>query len=613
MKTNKITKVLIELICLVIIPIAVEVGFFNYHAWADDDYDSFLQDASILYDDEYVQYTWDIEGNYISSLEADFKSNDNFEYIIQYTYDDNGEILLDDGYASFGYAVTEINSRVDEFKLYIPCEADCEILNLVISNKKIINPIRMYAVFALVILIILLIDKEWIRKCKLHNLFFAISILSGVFIILYVGPSFKSWDEQIHFGRTWDLFNDGYSEKTTAESIYENYLFLDFNTYKEKNAYEQFMNENGEISDVSIKNSFIDYTHWAYLPSAIAINLGKFLNIPFMKILYLGKFFNLLFYSLIISLAVKFCEKLKYVIFVIGLMPVGVFIASAYGYDSFITAMTILGIGFIFEELLSNSKLNKFRLIIAVICVVIGCFSKTVYIPYLFIACFIPEWKYDSKKQMWISRIVIVALMMILMSTFIFPVANSALNGTFIAGDSRGGETSVSGQLSYILNSPFKYIILLVTSVVETAFPYLFINNAFFAYMPFQYNEIISFLYAIFLLIVIATHGAVVINVDKKRNFKLDVKVRIMMIIITLGVITLIWTALYMSFTTVGANCINGVQARYYIPIILPMAIIGLNSKLKLKMSEKYYKQGVSLVLLSVWVTIMWLIILYNL
>ena len=40
------------------------------------------------------------------------------------------------------------------------------------------------------------------------------------------------------------------------------------------------------------------------------------------------------------------------------------------------------------------------------------------------------------------------------------------------------------------------------------------------------------------------------------------------------GIVALIWTALYLSFTAVGSSRILGVQGRYYIPLFLLAAAI---------------------------------------
>ena len=55
--------------------------------------------------------------------------------------------------------------------------------------------------------------------------------------------------------------------------------------------------------------------------------------------------------------------------------------------------------------------------------------------------------------------------------------------------------------------------------------------------------------------------------------------------VIVFGVMCLIWTALYLSFTPVGLSQINGVQGRYYIPITIWLLWVLRNKKIVNKMN----------------------------
>ena len=46
-------------------------------------------------------------------------------------------------------------------------------------------------------------------------------------------------------------------------------------------------------------------------------------------------------------------------------------------------------------------------------------------------------------------------------------------------------------------------------------------------------------------------------------------------------VVGLIWTAMYLSFTTIGNTTIGGVQARYYLPVLLPVSYALYGNRIK--------------------------------
>lgn len=45
---------------------------------------------------------------------------------------------------------------------------------------------------------------------------------------------------------------------------------------------------------------------------------------------------------------------------------------------------------------------------------------------------------------------------------------------------------------------------------------------------------------------------------------------KLLLAVMIFGVVCVIWTSLYGTFSVVGAAAIDGVQARYYIPLMLP-------------------------------------------
>ena len=50
-----------------------------------------------------------------------------------------------------------------------------------------------------------------------------------------------------------------------------------------------------------------------------------------------------------------------------------------------------------------------------------------------------------------------------------------------------------------------------------------------------------------------------------------------------------IWGAMYVTFTPVGASSIGGVQARYFIPLMLPVGFLLWNDRIVMKIKELAY------------------------
>ena len=190
------------------------------------------------------------------------------------------------------------------------------------------------------------------------------------------------------------------------------------------------------------------------------------------------------------------------------------------------------------------------------------------------------------------------------MSTFVAPTLGSAINGTVIAGDARGGATSVSEQFLFIINNPFEYARILFTCWGKTLFSYLFGTdiNVNFAYYPISRNVV----WADIVYVILFWSTALTANSYIGKNVTRKIKTyKGFTVIMVLGVMYLIWTALYLSFTPVGLGYINGVQPRYYIPLLLLIATLVFNNKIKLKMTQKCY--NVIIIIITMGIIVVWL------
>ena len=290
--------------------------------------------------------------------------------------------------------------------------------------------------------------------------------------------------------------------------------------------------------------------------------------------------------------------------FIIGLQPTSVFLAASYSYDPFVISLVSVGMAFLFEEFICDSKVNANRLIIGLICVVVGTLSKRIYIPLLAIVFLYNSNKFKSKKQRVVFNIIILIIISVVMSTFVAPTLGSAINGTVIAGDARGGATSVSEQLLFIINNPFEYARILFTSWGKTLLSYLFGTeiNVHFAYYTVLKNVVLADI----IYVILFWSTALTANSYIGKNVTNKIKIyKEFTVIMVLGVMYLIWTALYLSFTPVGLGHINGVQARYYIPLLLLIATLGFNNKIKLKKSQKCYNVIITMGIIVVWLFVL--------
>ena len=549
----------------------------------------------------FKEFSFDLKNKTVSSISIKYTSSEDFSYTISCVYKNVDKEVSDNAYASINYAATKINKVCSNLKVKIP--KDVSISGIEITNRALFSVPRFLFIFGIVfILSFILLNIRY--GIKMEAVFVILCLVFGLTIIFVEGPELLAWDEQIHFANAWDMSYMSYSENSKASILYEELKYPKTNTLEEKIYVSQWLNSIDDCIKSESKDFYISYDKLVYLPQSIRILISIKTGLGFGAGFYIGKITNLLFYILIFSFGIKNCNLTKYILFVIGLQPTSVFLAASYSYDPFVISLVSVGMAFLFEEFICDSKVNANRSIIGLICVVVGTLSKRIYIPLLAIVFLYNSKKFKSKKQRVVFNIIILMIILVVMSTFVAPTLGSAINGTVIAGDARGGATSVSEQLLFIINNPFEYARILFTSWGKTIFSYLFGTeiNVNFAYYTILKNVILADI----VYVILFWSTALTANSYIGKNITHKIKIyKVFTVIMVLGVMYLIWTALYLSFTPVGLGHINGVQARYYIPLLLLIATLCLNNKIKFKKSQEYYNVIITIGMIVVWLFVL--------
>ena len=441
MNRKRIIKHTIALIVILLLTAVVEILCFNGNA-VFDEYSASGRNGYQFEKsetDEYIIYSMDTQGEYIDKFYMTYQSEDSFSYtvsLLQYesitdgangTEENNIIKISDKATGNLERAVTHINQRADKVLVRISKEDIDEevkpsISSFVLSNSIQINPYRVVFIFVSIFIgyVILFMRRTVVEHPEYT--FFAIAISMGTMIIILSPVKFKSWDEEIHFNRAYSItFSDNVEYTQSTYNMYSMNI-PDVNTMEERDLIADYLQEkNYEITMVKEKTSdFVDYSKRAYLPQAFGLKLGRTVGLPFLQTIWLGKFFNLLVYSLIFSLSVKYAKFGKRALLCVGLLPTSLFLASAYSYDAFVTAFLMLGLVMIFNELVDReSELNWKCITVGVFAMILGSFSKAVYIPLLLLLCFVPKEKFKNRRQRKFFVLTVILIFLIMMSSFV--------------------------------------------------------------------------------------------------------------------------------------------------------------------------------------------------
>ena len=590
---KKIILGIISIISCLIISVLIECFYYNYRTLTLPDSEQSIQSVPFekKRNDKKIILDLDVKDHYIRKLIIDYEANNDTNYSISYTYNDlynsqTDDTITDRLESTFNKLITNIDKDISTIAIEFEDGKNLKINNITIDNSFHFNLRRAMFIFLFLILICcaLFFFRSGFKTEKIHIYFatFA-SIIGLMFLISQPIGVFYSWDDQTHFQRVVDCFGGkisysngeyNYTDTDIANSVGRDAINSSEEQAIQNDYIDSDINPNYEKSLGRLRN----YSRIPYLPMIIGYHTAKLFSLPFNVCFMAGKILNLICYIVLMSYAIKTLFSGKRLLAIIALLPTNLFLACQYSYDPVVFAGLTVFLVKLFNIFLDKkATLDRKSIIIMATSISFACLAKAVYAPFLLLVFLIPKAKFKTAKHSRIIKIGSLVLFFILLSTMALP----AIGGSY--DDSRGGDTSVTRQLVSIITHPIDYLIMLKNTVFTEFLPKLFTSYTYsnFAYMgpldSYSNTSIILFILIIFACLT-----------DNARN-TLSKQKRIATLLATLIIILLIWNALYLSFTPVGYSTINGVQNRYFLPLLFPILFCIQTQKIKSNISHKVY------------------------
>ncbi len=453
------------------------------------------------------------------------------------------------------------------------------------------NKYKLYFTFSLLIITHIFAAKRTIIGEKPENLFIVICLLSGLILSIAMPRTlWVTWDDETHFPRALALSYLGTPKNTRAENnltMYGRYQFSFDKAIVEQQEKElDDLYAEGSVSD----NTSIDigwYKSLSYFPNAIGLFIGRLLHLPFHSIFVLGRVSGLLFYAIVIYFAIKITPIGKMIMLVIALLPTSMILASSYSYDPWLTALTMLWVAMLLDECKKKGQTLTFkRALLMLLIYWLACSAKAIYCVLGFAFILLSKEKFATKKERRNFYIVFSLLLVIIVSTFMYPFVFK----TSSFSDFRGG-TDVNSveQVRFILKNPFSYASILFKHI----FNYLSLENSsnyitLFGYLGSAKYHLV-FIVLITAVIITNRNSDDIILVDNWKN-------RLVFLGLIFCTICLFSTALYISFTAVSSTRIGGVQARYLIPLLFPSFVFVGTGRIQINIKIGKYNQIIACV-----------------
>jgi len=437
----------------------------------------------------------------------------------------------------------------------------------------------MYGLLSYVIVIILgiagiIIFRNVDRKnIKLERIYLILVIPLGILYCL-ANPLGKIPDEDYHVRKSMaiaqgNLFSHA-KENGDAEDKFNVKLaeLVSTSTASYKEALNRInIEETDETVDMWYTTMAL-YAPICHIPQALGIILAKLFKGNLVIQCYSARMVNFVVAILFIYHAIKLIPFKKHIILFISMLPIVLNEFASMSSDALTISISIFFICYILYLKYDNNKLeiNRKDIIILTISALIIALCKIVYIPLVFLLFILPKEKFETLKN---KNIIIISIVFV--SIF--------LNLVWLIYCSRflimfnPGVNSLE-QVKYVLLHPFRYLLIAFRTL--NTYGQMFIVHLCGEGLG-HFNVQTSVLY-VFPCIVIASM-LFFINEDREK-VQIDKTTKCVTFIIFLLIVALIYTSLYVQWTKLGYSIIEGIQARYFIPILPLIAIIVNNNKI---------------------------------
>lgn len=440
----------------------------------------------------------------------------------------------------------------------------CIIMFVVFVCAKSFSGARVeYIIAACISLVtVLVLSLFCFTKIDFWKYVFVYIILMGGMLV-FIQPILNVPDESAHFARS-ELLSRG-----------EFFIDPDLQVFETIESVQDIQKEVGKTYVQSnVKDETIDYSsaevlHVAasnisviYIPQAIGIMVAKLLNLDAIWLLWMARIFNLVFYSLLVFLAIKIAPKLKMLIFFAAALPISIQQAASCSPDAMINGIAFLLFAYFIHLYYSKEGTIKTRDEICFF--ILGSLTTLAKISNIFITgliLLVPGSSFKNKKRAYFVKSIILLGVVILGGAYYLYTTTFAPNLEHLEYLKQTGVDSTK-QLEFIIGNFKMWLQIFGAALIYQANDYLKMFNYF---GPIQYG------YEILTPILIFMFAKICYQED---GIKLRIYEKICIFSMSIGIYIATCFAMYLSWTGVGAVNIEGVQGRYFIPLLVLCAFL---------------------------------------
>ncbi len=426
-------------------------------------------------------------------------------------------------------------------------------------------------------------------KGKLEKIAISFLIPVGMMYVIFMMPS-QTPDENAHLMRAYEI-SEGVlvGRKDSISNVprdLERGLKPYVETYKQ---YSDNLTKSTNYNDrVDYPNPAATYPFILYVFSAFGFFIARVFSINILIACYLAKLMNFMVFLIAVYYILKLLPFGKMPMIAAMFMPMFLQQGTSASADCLINIICTLFIAFLLYLYFEKEKLTKKEITFLGILGILMAIVKYVYLPIVGMSLILIDSKNMTKKQKIIFfPILFIVSTIVAGGLFIFTSSyETTFSDYFVARNINASE-----QIKDILFHPlgFLYTLLHTLKVFGESFIYQATGESL-GWLTISIPKI--YITAYLFLMVDACFM-------EKNKVSLNRKQKLLGIFIVIAVSILIITGIYITWNGVGSGLAEGVQGRYFIPILL-LALLCLCQKDNyIKINKVEYKLIILLCLLN--------------
>ncbi len=458
------------------------------------------------------------------------------------------------------------------------------------KNNVINGNIKYFILLAFIVveLLMFIIVRKYKDKLSIEKLFLLLIIPFSIMYMVFI-PIGRVPDEGGHLYRAYEISNghlvsDLDEKNQGGRNTPIEYIEL-FDTKYDRISYKDEIDDiqserNTEMYFSVFANTSL-YSFVCYLPQTIGIFIGRVLNLKPLFVAYMGRFTNIAINISIIYLAIKLIPKKKELLLFISLMPMFLQELISLSPDGFTNALSMLLLSLVLyfrnrDKLISNKEVA----LLGLVCMILSQ-CKIVYIPLCLSIFMIPYTKFGNKKNKYLK------IGLVLLLTVSLNIIWLSISSKYLMEFNEG--VNSSEQLKYILTNPLNYIVAILRTI--KMYYSLLIKNVIGGSLCYFDVNISTIWIAIYYFIIFMTS-----IFDDEKIEKINI---FLILFIVLSIVGLIFTSLYIQWNPYQNTFVDGVQGRYFIPLLAYLLyIININKKKIINVKKKYlYDAFISIII----------------